>query len=233
MWTGSNRRPPVCKAEESIPTTTLVIQMSHRLQQFGDLLSLNSYPNALKTFDFVHSWCTAYSAYTRLDLHPLRCLLNVCVDDAFFVALSGFSFLSETFGFLSRGLHEIGRRRSFERQSVANFPHDALLQRLNKVDAGVAARNFRSLQVELGQFPRPTECFTVRHNFGNHSPFICGTRRERLWVQQECLRSSCSRAITPGGKDSVAGRNARGEMGHILEGRTLRRHNYTGKQRVV
>jgi hypothetical protein len=97
IWTGSNRRPPVCKAEESIPTTTLVIPKSHRLQQFGDLLSLNSYPNALKTFDFVHSWCTAYSAYTRLDLHPLRCLLNVCVDDAFFVALSGFSFPSNKF----------------------------------------------------------------------------------------------------------------------------------------
>src|ERR1700719_690949 len=57
----------------------------------------------------------------------------------------------------------------------------------------------------------------MRHNFGNHSPFICGTRRERLWVEQERLRSSCSGAITPGGENSVAGRNALGEVGHVLD----------------
>ncbi len=175
IWTGSNRRPPVCKAEESVPTTTLVIPKSHRLQQFGDLLSLNSYPNALKTFDFVHSWCTAYSAYTRLDLHPLRCLPKVCVDDAFFAALSGFCFLSEMFGFRSHRFHEISRRRSFERQSVANFSNDALLQGLDKMHARIPARHFRGLQVQLGQFPRPAQCLAVRYNFGNHSPFVCST----------------------------------------------------------
>jgi hypothetical protein len=56
---------PVCNAEESVPTTTLVIPKSHRLQQFGDLLSLNSYPNALKTFDFVHSWGAQLRAHTH------------------------------------------------------------------------------------------------------------------------------------------------------------------------
>src|SRR2546426_10721839 len=103
------------------------------------------------------------------------------------------------------------------------------LQGLDEMHAGVAACHFRSLQVQLGQFPRPAERLAVRHNFGNHSPFVCATRCQRLWVQQERLRSSRSSAIAPGGKDSVAGRNARGEVGHILEGRTIRRHNYTGK----
>ena len=40
---------------------------------------------------------------------------------------------------------------------------------------------------------------------------------------------SRSSAVTPGGKDAVAGRNARREVGHILESRTLARHNDTGK----
>src|ERR1700752_2763202 len=141
----------------------------------------------------------------------------------------GFPFASDGFTLRFHRLHEIGRRRSFQRQSIADFPHNAFLQRLNKVDARVAARHFWSFQVQLGEFARPAERLTARNNFGNHSPFVSGTRRERLWIQQERLRSSRSSAITPGGKDSVAGCNARREMGHILEGRTIRRHNYTGK----
>src|SRR5579862_24181 len=163
---------------------------------------------------------------TDAHLSPVETISLLCSS-------CGFSFASNglTLGF--GRFHEIGRRCSFERQSIADFPHNALLQRLNKVDARVAARDFRRFQVELGQFACPTECLTARHHFSNHSPVVSGTRRERLWVQQERLRSSRSSAITPGGKDSVAGRNARGEVGHILEGRTIRRHNYTGKQRVV
>src|SRR5580658_2638509 len=95
--------------------------------------------------------------------------------------------------------------------------------------ARVAPRHFRGLQVQLGQFPGPAERLTVRYNFGNYSPFLRGTRRKRLWVQQERLRSSRSGAVTPGGKDAVTGSNARGEVGHVLEGRALRSHNYTGK----
>src|ERR1700693_4287252 len=165
-------------------------------------------------------------------LYPMLRLWNAVETSSLLCpscSLCGFSFASNgfTLGFVR--LHEIGRRCSFERQSIADFTHNALLQRLNKVDARVAARNFRRFQVQLGEFAHPAERLTARHNFGNHSPFVSGTRRERLWVQQERLRSSRSSAITPGGKDSVAGRNARGEVGHILEGRTIRRHNYTGK----
>ncbi len=65
--------------------------------------------------------------------------------------------------------------------------------------ARVAARHFWSLQVQLGQFPRPTERLTVRHNFCNHSPFVCSTRRQRPGIEQEGLRSPCSTAITPRG----------------------------------
>src|SRR6266853_2988290 len=136
------------------------------------------------------------------------------------------SFLSDT---LTLGLHrfdEVGCRRSFERQSVANLSNDAFLQGLNEVYAGVAARHFWSLKVELGQFTCPAERLAVRHNFGNHSPFICGTRRERLWVEQERLRSSRSGAITPRGKDSVTRHNAAGQVRHVMERRTLRRHNH-------
>src|ERR1700739_2473070 len=95
--------------------------------------------------------------------------------------------------------------------------------------ARIAAGHFGSLQVQLGQFPRPTERLAIRHNFGNHSPFIGRASRERLWIKKERLRSSRSRAITPGGENSVAGRNALGEVGHVLESRAICRHNYTGK----
>src|SRR5439155_693730 len=91
----------------------------------------------------------------------------------------------------------------------------------NKVYARVAARHLRSLQVQSRQFPRATKRLAVRHNFRNHSPFIGGPRRQRLWVEQKRLRSSRSSAITPRGKDSVARHNARGEVRHILESRTL------------
>src|SRR6202041_296335 len=167
----------------------------------------------------------------NLLLYPVLRLWNAVETSSLLspsCSLCGFSFTCNGFTLRFHRLHEIGRRRSFERQSIADFTHNALLQRLNKVDARVAARNFRRFQVQLGEFAHPAERLTPRHNFGNHSPFVCSTRRERLWVQQERLRSSRPSAITPGGKDSVAGRNARGEVGHILESRTIPGHNYTG-----
>src|SRR5437870_13069607 len=132
-----------------------------------------------------------------------------------------FSFLSDRLTLDLHRFDEIGGRCSFERQSVANFPHNTLFQGLNKVYASVAARHFRSFQVQLCQFPAPAERFTVRHNLANHSPFVCSARRQRLWVQQECLCSSCSNAITPGSKNSIARHNASGEVRNIVEGRTL------------
>src|SRR5437016_11715084 len=99
--------------------------------------------------------------------------------------------------------------------------------------ARIAAGHFGSLQVQLGQFPCSTERLAVRHNLCNHSPFVRGLRRERLWVEQERLRSSRTSAITPSGEDSVTWYNAASEMRHIMEGRTLGRHNHTGKKRIL
>src|SRR5207302_10494024 len=99
--------------------------------------------------------------------------------------------------------------------------------------ARVAAGHFGSLQVQLGQFPCPGQRLTVRHNLCNHSPFVRGLRRERLWVEQERLRSSRTSTITPGGEDSVTWYNAASEMRHIMEGCTLGRHNHTGKKRIL
>src|SRR5437879_10101356 len=111
----------------------------------------------------------------------------------------------------------------------SQLPAQYALSRLNKVYASVAARHFRSFQVQLCQFLRSPERFTVRHNLANHSPFVCSARRQRLWVQQESLRSSCSSAITPDSKNSIAWHNASGEVRNIVEGRTLGCHNHTGK----
>src|SRR5437879_664142 len=65
-----------------------------------------------------------------------------------------FSFLGDTLTLDLHRFDKIGGRCSFERQSVANFPHNTLFQGLNKVYACVAACRFRSLQVQLCQFPR-------------------------------------------------------------------------------
>src|SRR3984893_4153793 len=101
------------------------------------------------------------------------------------------------------------------------------------VYACVAARHFRSFQVQHCQFPRSAERFTVRHNLANHSPFLCSARRQRLWVEQESLCTSCSSAITPGSENSVAWHNASGEVRNVVEGRTLAGHNHTGKQGIL
>src|SRR5260370_42686459 len=77
----------------------------------------------------------------------------------------GFSFASEGFTLRFHRLHEIGRRRSFQRQSIADFPHNALLQRLNKLDARVGARPFQSFEVQLSEIARPSERLTARHHF--------------------------------------------------------------------
>src|SRR5205085_10241465 len=95
--------------------------------------------------------------------------------------------------------------------------------------ARVATRYFRSFQVQLSQFLRSAECLIVRHNLANHSPFVCSARPQRLWVEQERLSSSCSSAITPRRKDSIARHNASSEVRNIVEGRTLGCDNHTGK----
>src|SRR5580704_10668140 len=128
--------------------------------------------------------------------------------------------------------HQVGRGCSFERESIANFPHETLFQRLNEVYTGVAACHLRCLQVLLGQFARPTQCLAVWHYLSDNSPLVRGSSRNRLWVQQKCLSSSCSGAIAPGREDSVARHDTAGEMRHIMEGRTVGRHDDTGKQRI-
>src|SRR5580698_7436695 len=111
--------------------------------------------------------------------------------------------------------------------------HDAFLQRLNEVDARVAARHFRSLQVYLRQFLRAAERFTVGYYFRDHSPFMGRSRRQRLWVEKKRFGSSCSGAITPRGKDSVARHDAGRVMPDVLEGGSLGRHNHIGEEGIV
>src|ERR1700731_341723 len=224
------------RADEDLPAVRLLLWHSHIAAPWEKCSGSRSRSvNRELTKTGAGSLCTSASQRARKTiplLYPTQRLWNAVETSSLLCpscSSCGFSFASNGFTLGFDRLHEIGRRRPFERQSIADFTHNALLQRLNKVDARVAARHFRRFQVQLGEFAHPAERLTARHNFGNHSPFVRGTRRERLWIQQERFRSSRSSAITPGGKDSVAGRNARGEVGHILEGRSIRRHNHTGK----
>jgi hypothetical protein len=113
------------------------------------------------------------------------------------------------------GLHQVGGGCPFERQPVADFSNDALLQRVNEVHARVTPRHFRYLEIQSGEFPRSAERLSVRHNFGNHSPFVSRTCCQRLWIQQERLRSPRTSAIAPRCKDAVAGNNASSEVWQI------------------
>src|SRR5258708_8347746 len=94
---------------------------------------------------------------------------------------------------------------------------------MNEVHARVAASHFRYLEVQSSEFPRSAERFSVRHNFGNHAPFVRGTRCQRLWIQQERLRSPRTSAITPRSKDAVTRNNPSPELCPIVQGRTSAR----------
>ena len=59
----------------------------------------------------------------------------------------------------------------------------------------------------------------------NESPF--STLESRMFHERPFLAMTCFRAQESSTRRT--GRNALGKVGHILEGRTLRRHNYTGK----
>src|SRR5438093_1596062 len=74
--------------------------------------------------------------------------------------------------------HQIGRRSTLKRKAVADLSYNSLFQELNEVDAHIATRHFRSLQIQLNQLPRPTEHLAVRHNFGNHSPLVRSTHQQ-------------------------------------------------------
>ena len=51
----------------------------------------------------------------------------------------------------------------------------------------------------------------VWHYLSDNSPLVRGSSRNRLWVQQKCLSSSCSGAIAPGREDSVARHDPAGD----------------------
>ena len=103
---------------------------------------------------------------------------------------------------------------------------------MNEVHARVEPRHFRYLEIQSGEFPRSAERLSVRHNFGNHSPFVSRTCCQRLWIQQERLRSPRTRAIAPRGKDAVAGNNASSEVWQIVDARPFTRHDHIRKQRI-
>jgi len=87
---------------------------------------------------------------------------------------------------------------------------------MNKVHARVAPRHFRYLEIQGGEFPRSAERLSVRDNFGNHTPFARSTRGQRLWIQQERLRSPRTGAITPCGEDPITGNNASSAQGKVV-----------------
>lgn len=76
-------------------------------------------------------------------------------------------------------MDKLYRGSAFERKSVADFPNNALLQRVHEVHTTVAARDFRGLEVQCDKLPHTRECLTGGHNFGNHALFVRGWRRSQ------------------------------------------------------
>src|SRR5208282_6436969 len=105
----------------------------HRLQKVHAEIDLLPSPRNTKSYSSGCDW------------------LGTRADEEASIFLMRLSFLSDR---LTLGLHrpsEVGSRRPFKRQSITNFPYDALLQRMNEVHASVAAGDFGRLQVQLGQ----------------------------------------------------------------------------------
>ena len=73
----------------------------------------------------------------------------------------------------------------------------------------------------------------VRPNLRDHSPLLRSARRQRLRIEQKCLGTSRSTAITPRDEDAVTRRNTYGIVRDILKGRTLARHNDIGEQYII
>src|ERR1700757_3255878 len=100
------------------------------------------------------------------------------------------------------------------------------------MNARIPARHFRSLQVQISQFPSTCCCLAVRHDLCHDSPFAGGARRQRLWIEQECLGSPCTSAITPCRKDPITRGNSHGKVADVLERRTFSCHDDTCKEGV-
>ena len=73
----------------------------------------------------------------------------------------------------------------------------------------------------------------VRHCLRNDSLVVCCARRQRLWIEQECLSSAWTSPITPGCRNPVTRRNSDGKVADVLEGRIFTRYYDTGEDRVV
>lgn len=73
---------------------------------------------------------------------------------------------------LAQAFYEVGCAGPFERQAVASFVDDALLERLDEMRPCVAASHFRGLQVDRGEFPGPRERSAAGHRFRYHAPAL-------------------------------------------------------------
>src|SRR5258707_1356695 len=91
----------------------------------------------------------------------------------------------------------------------------------------------KSAETSWCQLSSARGCFAIWHVLGKHSAFLRGERGQRLWIQQECLRPSCSDAVTPCGKDSVPRNKTTGKVGQIVKGCPFTGDNHVGEQRVI
>src|SRR5262245_17069820 len=113
-----------------------------------------------------------------------------------------------------RDLHRLDQircRGTLERQTLAEFPHDAFLQRLSEMHASVTARHLWDLEVQVRELTCTREGFTVAYDLGDHAPFVCSSRGKRPRMKQERLGPARPGSVTPRGEYSVTGHNAAGE----------------------
>src|SRR5437867_3064160 len=129
--------------------------------------------------------------------------------------------------------HQVGRRSTLKRETIADFSYNSLLQRLNEVHSCIPPGYFRSLQINGSKFTCSRQSFTVVHDLGYHSPFVSLLCRQRLRIKQKCFSSTRTRSITPRGENSVAGNDATSEVRSIVELCAATSNDHIGKKRVL
>src|SRR5438128_8266261 len=95
---------------------------------------------------------------------------------------------------------------------------------LRRVTSGAFKYNLANSRARLSALPFGTTSATTPHSYAVRAVSGCGFSRN--------ASARPAPAITPRGEDSVTGHNASREMRHIVEGRTLGRHNHIRKQRI-
>ena len=106
------------------------------------------------------------------------------------------------------GLHKRSDTRPFKGEPVTNLSNDPFLQRLHEMNARVASRQIRLLEIEHGDITRLLHCAPIFDDVGDNAPLGSDGGADRLRIEKKSLSASGTGTIGPDGEDTVPGNEA-------------------------